>query len=255
MVENKLSNEKKTEVVIQQVMAERRRLPDTRRSLTHKFAIEGHEGVAEMTVKPTWTGFGLEGLRASLAEVLLPRLAQVDLADTDAVTRCLEGIPGLHAPKALVDNALWDLRAGVAGTPLWRQWHGRARVPVSFTVTRQAPALMAREAAGLVERLGLRMLKIKGGQGVAVDAEALRALRAAVGDGVGFYVDANGAYAPGEARAYAQALFDAGAWAPIILPAEPEVDELHAAPAVEHREVGADKLHGFLNDHRRRLSF
>ncbi|MFD0668948.1 mandelate racemase/muconate lactonizing enzyme family protein [Ramlibacter sp. MAHUQ-53] len=172
---------------------------------------EGHEGVAEMTVKPTWTGFGLEGLRASLAEVLLPRLAQVDLSDAGAVARCLEGIPGLHAPKALVDNAVWDLRAAAAGAPLWQQWQGRARVPVSFTVTRQAPGLMAREAAALVERLGLRMLKVKGGQGVAVDAEALRALRSAVGDGVGFYVDANGAYAPGEARDYAQALFDAGA--------------------------------------------
>jgi ribonucleoside-diphosphate reductase alpha chain len=42
---DKSSNEKaKAGVVIQQVMAERRRLPDTRRSLTHKFAIEGHEG-------------------------------------------------------------------------------------------------------------------------------------------------------------------------------------------------------------------
>ena len=33
------------------------------------------------------------------------------------------------------------------------------------------------------------------------------------------------------------------------------VDELHAAPAVEHREVRADGLHGFFNDHRRRFSF
>lgn len=179
--------------------------------MLHLQSHDGHEGVAEMTVKPTWTGFGLEGLRASLVEVLLPRLAPVDLSDAGAVTRCLDGVPGLHAPKAMVDNALWDLRAGASGKPLWQQWQGQSRVPVSFTVTRQAPGLMAREAAGLVERLGLRMLKVKGGQGAAVDAEALRALRAAVGDGVRFYVDANGAYAPGQARDYAQALFDAGA--------------------------------------------
>ncbi|MBI2324252.1 MAG: ribonucleoside-diphosphate reductase [Chloroflexi bacterium] len=41
---DKGSNEKRTEVVIQQVAVERRRLPDTRASLTHKFSIEGHEG-------------------------------------------------------------------------------------------------------------------------------------------------------------------------------------------------------------------
>ncbi|MEK7860762.1 MAG: vitamin B12-dependent ribonucleotide reductase, partial [Chloroflexota bacterium] len=38
------SGEERTEVVIQQVAMERRRLPDTRASLTHKFSIEGHEG-------------------------------------------------------------------------------------------------------------------------------------------------------------------------------------------------------------------
>lgn len=172
---------------------------------------DGHEGVAEMTAKPTWTGFGLQGLSAALTEVLLPRLARVDLSDAGAVARCLDGIPGLHAPKAMIDNALWDLRAGASRQALWQQWQGHARVPVSFTVTRQAPGLMAREAADLVDRLGLRMLKVKGGQGTAVDARVLRELRAAVGDRIGYYVDANGAYPPGEARAYAQAMFDAGA--------------------------------------------
>jgi len=41
---DKGSNEKRAEVVIQQVAMERRRLPGTRASLTHKFSIEGHEG-------------------------------------------------------------------------------------------------------------------------------------------------------------------------------------------------------------------
>ena len=42
---DKGSNEKKTEAVVPQPVAmERRRLPDTRASLTHKFSIEGHEG-------------------------------------------------------------------------------------------------------------------------------------------------------------------------------------------------------------------
>lgn len=172
---------------------------------------DGHEGVAEMTAKPTWTGFGLQGLSAALTEVLLPRLAGLDVGDAGAVAQRLDGIPGLHAPKALLDNALWDMRACAAGQPLWRLWQGQPQVPVSFIVTRQAPEHMAREAADLVERFGLGLLKVKGGQGIQVDTQVLHALRSTVGDQVGFYVDANGAYAPGEAAAYARAMFDAGA--------------------------------------------
>lgn len=171
----------------------------------------GRVGVAEMTTKPTWTGFGPRSLIAATTEVLLPRLAAVDLSDEAALTRGLHGIPGMHAPKALVDNAAWDLRAAMQGRPLWQAWGGRRSVPVSCTVTRRAPEAMAREAAEMVERYGFKVLKIKGGQGAETDSAVLRTLRAAVGDTVGFYVDANGAYPRDQAPDYARAVLDAGA--------------------------------------------
>lgn len=172
---------------------------------------DGRVGVAEMTLKPTWTGYGLRSLGAAVTEVLLPRLAGADLGQEADVAQRLRGIPGQHAPKALLDNALWDLRAAGCGQPLWRLWGGQPQVPVSYTVTRQAPEAMAREAARAVEQLGFSVLKIKGGQGAQVDARVLRVLRAATGDQVGFYVDANGAYPAEQAQDYACAMFDAGA--------------------------------------------
>lgn len=172
---------------------------------------EGHVGVAEMVTKPTWTGFGMQSLAAAVSEVLLPRLSGADISDETQVAAKLQAIPGMHAPKALLDNALWDLRAAAQADPLWRNWGGVSRVPVSYTVTRQAPDLMARQAAQMVDRYGFNVLKIKGGQGVEQDLSALRALRAAVGDNVGFYVDANSAYSTGVAQDYARAMFDAGA--------------------------------------------
>lgn len=172
---------------------------------------DGHVGVAEMTLKPTWTGFGLRSLSAAMTEVLLPRLAGADLSDAAEIAERLRPIPGQHAPKALFDNAWWDLRAAAAGQPLWIQWGGRPDVPVSYTVTRQAPEAMAREAAQVVERLGVSVLKIKGGQGAELDSQVLRVLRSAVGSHVGFYVDANGAYASNVASDYARTMFDAGA--------------------------------------------
>ncbi len=171
----------------------------------------GHEGVAEMTIKPTWTGASLRSLVVSLEDVFLPLLKKLPLADPPAVRVGLEGIPENHAAKALVDNAVWDLHAAERGLPLHREWGGTSVVPLSFTVTRQAPALMVTEATAMVERYGFQTLKIKGGQGLATDVEAMHSLRAALGDDVRLYVDANGAYPPTEAATYAQTMADAGA--------------------------------------------
>ncbi|MES2535021.1 MAG: mandelate racemase/muconate lactonizing enzyme family protein [Pseudomonadota bacterium] len=174
-------------------------------------ADSGHTGVAEMTLKPTWTGASQRSLIAALEDVFLPLLQTLELSDVEAVRSSLDGIPENHAAKALIDNALWDLHAAAAGKPLWQTWGGAETVPVSFTVTRQAPALMAAEAALMAERYGFTTLKIKGGQGIDVDVAAMRELRAAVGNTSRMYVDANGAYALADAARYVQAMADAGA--------------------------------------------
>ena len=171
----------------------------------------GHSGVAEMTIKPTWTGASLRSLVASLKDVLVPRLLLLDLSDAKAVRANLEAIPENHAAKALIDNAVWDLNAAASGTALQVSWGGMDTVPLSFTVTRQAPLKMVQEAVHMVERYGFQTLKIKGGQGQDVDVAAMRQLRSALGQGVRLYVDANGAYEPGQALAYIDAMVQAGA--------------------------------------------
>ena len=171
----------------------------------------GHTGVAEMTIKPTWTGASLRSLAAALDDIFVPLLRTLDLSDAAAVRGHMEGIPENHAAKALVDNAVWDLNAAALGAPPWQSWGGAAAVPLSFTVTRHAPELMVAEALRMVERYGFETLKIKGGQGLAADVDAMRQLHAALGGATRLYVDANGAYPPAEAPAYVQAMADAGA--------------------------------------------
>jgi L-alanine-DL-glutamate epimerase-like enolase superfamily enzyme len=70
---------------------------------------------------------------------------------------------------------------------------------------------MATEAATMVARHGFRTLKVKGGQGFDVDCAGMREIRAAVGDTIRLYVDANGAYGAKEALDFAKAMADAGA--------------------------------------------
>ena len=174
-------------------------------------ADSGETGVAEITVKPTWNGVTARSLIETIAQVFIPLLMTLDLSDPHAVRRALDRIPENMAAKCLIDNACWDLNAARSAMPLRRTWGGSRRVALSWAVTRQAPQIMADEAAEMCGRYGFRALKVKGGQGVKTDVEGIRAIRRSVGDEVVLSVDCNGAYRPDQVAEYARAVSDAGA--------------------------------------------
>ena len=171
----------------------------------------GAKGIAEGTLKDTWSGVSPTSLAAALEDFLLPRLKDRDLTDERIVAKAFAGIPENRLAKGMIESACWTLRAAAARGPLWRLWDaGRSR-EVAWTVTRQKPALMAAESAQVCALYGFRVLKVKGGQGVDVDLRALKEIRAAVGPKVELYVDANSHYPRGEALDYVKKLAAAGA--------------------------------------------
>jgi L-alanine-DL-glutamate epimerase-like enolase superfamily enzyme len=174
-------------------------------------ADNGAAGVSEAPIKPTWSGVSPRSIASVLDDLFLPELRKVDVSDTAAVAGVLSRFPENHLAKMLIDNACCTLRAAASREPLWRTLGGTQHVDVSWTVTRQPPDLMARESADVVARYGFRGLKVKGGQGLDTDLAALRAIRAAVGDKVAFYVDANGAYAMAQTPDYVRAIAAEGA--------------------------------------------
>jgi L-alanine-DL-glutamate epimerase-like enolase superfamily enzyme len=169
---------------------------------------DGHVGLAEGTVKATWSGVSFRSLTAVLEDVLMPALNEVDVGDSAAVTAALAPFPENRLAKGMLETACTMLRASAAGEPLWHHLGGAPAVAVTWTVTRQAPAVMAREAADRVHELGLGALKVKGGQGMETDRDAIRRIRAAVGDAILLNVDANSAYRPDQAAAYVRMLED-----------------------------------------------
>jgi len=173
-------------------------------------ADDGTVGIAEGVVKPARTGFSPRSLAATLEDVMLPRLRDVELSDADAVSRAFMWIEGNLSPRALIDNACWSMRAAAAGKPLWQTWGGKAQVELLWIVTRRKPALMAAEAAGMCRRYGFRHLKLKGGQGRDVDLRVIAEARAAVGLEVEFSMDANRAYPQEGIGDYVRAIADAG---------------------------------------------
>lgn len=171
---------------------------------------EGTTGIAEGTLKDTWSGVSPKSLAAVLEDILLPRLKTLDLADDQAVAAAFAGIPENRMAKGMVESACWTMRAAASGRPLWQLWGHSGSVEVAWTVTRQAPARMAAECAEVCGRYGFRTLKVKGGQGLDTDLQALKEIRATVGPGVELYVDANSHYSRAEAAGYVAALAGAG---------------------------------------------
>ncbi|MGH8686909.1 MAG: mandelate racemase/muconate lactonizing enzyme family protein [Burkholderiales bacterium] len=171
----------------------------------------GASGIAEGTLKDTWSGASPKSLAAALEDFLMPRLAGLDLADEKVVARAFAGIPENRLAKGMIESACWTLRAAQAREPLWKLWDAGRVCELAWTVTRQAPAAMAQDAAGACAAHGFRVLKVKGGQGVDSDLRALKEIRAAVGADVELYVDANSHYARADAADYVRRIAAAGA--------------------------------------------
>ncbi len=107
------------------------------------------------------------------------------------------GYPGVASSAiSAVDIALWDLKARLLELPL-SALLGRVReaVPVygSGGFTSYTDTQLERQLTGWVEQ-GISSVKMKVGSDPARDPERVRRARAAIGEDVGLFVDANGAY-------------------------------------------------------------
>lgn len=157
----------------------------------------GLVGVAEGMTSPTYGETA-----AIVASVVQEKLAPAVLTHPDpmaiddhvlAMDRCIKHLP---MAKAAVEVALHDLAAKIVGLSV-SQYLGASsikRIELAWPVGLAAPDVMAEDAADAARR-GFRTMKLKiGGRPAAVDLEAVRAVRAAVGPEARIRVDANGEY-------------------------------------------------------------
>ena len=114
--------------------------------------------------------------------------------------------------SAGLDCALWDIVGQALGKPVWslfgRQYAPRVTPYCTCMYRKDWPDLaegLAEEARGWVAK-GFRVLKMKIGFGPDTDVDIVRAVRRAIGDGVGLAVDANCAYDDGTAVALGRRL-------------------------------------------------
>ncbi len=172
------------------------------------------------------TGLGYAYTDASVAALidrtLASRLLGGDAFDIpranavlwSAVRNLGRGGLAAHAISAL-DTALWDLKARLLDLPLARLFgQARARVAIygSGGFTSYDEARLRDQLAGWVGRDGCAAVKMKVGSNPARDPARMKAAKDAIG-GATLFVDANGAFTPRDAIAFARRASDYGvAW-------------------------------------------
>ena len=109
-----------------------------------------------------------------------------------AMDRALDGV---EEAKAGLEMACWDIVGKALNTPVYNLLGGkvRDRVPLSYSVPFGEPNAMAEYALARV-REGHRTVKVKVGNDPAIDIEAVRRVREAIGPEVRLRVDANMAW-------------------------------------------------------------
>ena len=169
---------------------------DRREGWLIRLEADDEAGIGEATPLPGWTE-SREACRAALERAV----GRLGIDGPDAALTTLEDAP---AARHGVETALADLRAREADVPLYRYLGDTGlvdRVPVNATIGDGDEADTIGAAMEAVDS-GFATLKVKvGNRQVAADADRLRAVRDAVGEGVEIRADANGAWSPEEARA------------------------------------------------------
>jgi L-alanine-DL-glutamate epimerase-like enolase superfamily enzyme len=153
--------------------------------------LTGLGGTSVMPKEDATFQSGIDALKSATQAII-----GCDVADGDSLVIDLERrMPGYPRHLVAVEMALLDLAAKAANIPLSQFLGGRNHesIPVLKMLGMGSAAFMAERAAQFAQQ-GYRFLKIKLGAGLSTDLERFKAVRQAVGSGVSFTADFNGAY-------------------------------------------------------------
>lgn len=157
---------------------------------------EGVAGVGEASCTPRWSGEDQVTAAHFVGTLIAPALVGQEVDSISRLSVLMDTVlAGNWFTKGAVEMALWDAAGKVAGEPVHKLLGGavRERVATKWSISGREPAAAAAIARWAVAQ-GFGTMKVKVGIDPAEDIERVRAVRAAVGDGVRLGIDANGAW-------------------------------------------------------------
>jgi len=144
--------------------------------------------------------------RAGFAE-LAPLLRDADPRQVGRIRRLMDlHLKGHPYIKSAIDMACWDVLAKCAGLPLAEMLGGRAGDSVDLyrSISQMAPERMAERARKYRDE-GYRRLQVKVGLDPDEDVARIEAVRAAIGNDIVLFADANGGWSTHQARRFLRA--------------------------------------------------
>lgn len=156
---------------------------------------DGLEGVAEAPPRPTIYGESLQSILAGIEQWFGPATVGLDPFAGERLLEEFDRIPGNLTAKAAIDMALTDIRAKVAGVPVYRLLGGWTdRVPTTWRPPVGSVESVIAACAAMRERFGVKAFKVKIGMRPHEDILLIRELRAALGPDACLVPDANQGY-------------------------------------------------------------
>ena len=158
---------------------------------------QGIVGIGESAPLPIYSEESVETVKSITDRYLAPALSGMNPFDIERILARLDQIiKGNPVAKAGIEYALWDIMGKALDVPVHQLMGGLYREEVSLPihsigigetkdVVRQAEAQAA---------LGMKLVKMKIGLDPRQDVANVKAVRAAIGDEIGLYADANQAY-------------------------------------------------------------
>jgi L-Ala-D/L-Glu epimerase len=163
---------------------------------------EGITGHADMLPRPYTYGETTGSILAAVDELIRPILVGRNPLSRGVVENLLKNTVANNTVKAAIDLALWDILGKVSGLSCHQLLGGFTdHVVVSHMIGIDTPEAMEREALWVRSAFGITTLKIKvGRRDISQDVDAVRRIRAALGDDVSLGLDANHGWSADSAR-------------------------------------------------------
>ncbi len=158
---------------------------------------DGLVGVAEAPPRPNHYGESLRSVVAAIEDWFGPAAIGLNPFESERLLERFDKIPGNPTPKAAIEMALTDIRAQVAGVPVYQLLGGwNDRVALSWRAPVGSIDSVIEACEGMRDRFGINTFKIKVGMHPENDVPLIRALREALGPETKLAPDVNQGYDP-----------------------------------------------------------
>lgn len=158
---------------------------------------KGIVGIGEAAPLPIYSEESVESVKFVIDRYLVPTIIGMNPFDIEKIlSRFSQVIKGNPVAKAGVEYALWDIMAKALDVPLYMLLGGLCREKVSLPIHSIGIGATHDIVRQAEERLkaGMKLVKMKIGLDPRQDVANVRAVRKAIGEDIGLYVDANQGY-------------------------------------------------------------